>query len=123
MCLLVYNQVTLNYYLNSFLKTEKDLKNLKESYKKILICFSVIIPHFSNECLEDLDMNNNISWPQYDKKALEDEEVQFVIQINSKKRTLLKVKKDKIVDKYLNNKKIKKIVFVENRLMNILINE
>ena len=58
-------------YLNSFLKTEGDLKNLKESYKKILICFSVIIPHFSNECLEDLDMNNNINWPQYDKKTLE----------------------------------------------------
>ena len=136
-----YNVIIANMYetynyLNSFLKAEKDLKNLKESYKKILICFSVIIPHFSNECLEDLNMNNNITWPQYDKKALEDEEVQFVIQINSKKRTLLKVKKgilkqelleiakkDKIVDKYLNNKKIKKIIFVENRLMNILINE
>ena len=136
-----YNVIIANMYetynyLNSFLKAEGNLKNLKESYKKILICFSVIIPHFSNECLEDLDMNNNITWPQYDKKALEDEEVQFVIQINSKKRTLLKVKKgilkqelleiakkDKIVDKYLNNKKIKKIIFVENRLMNILINE
>ena len=136
-----YNVIIANMYetynyLNSFLKAERDLKNLKESYKKILICFSVIIPHFTNECLEDLGMNNNITWPQYDKKALEDEEVQFVIQINSKKRTLLKVKKgilkqelleiakkDKIVDKYLNNKKIKKIIFVENRLMNILINE
>ena len=40
------------------------------------------------------------------------------------KQELLEIaKKDKIVDKYLNNKKIKKIIFVENRLMNILINE
>ena len=31
------------------------------------------------------------------------------------------VKKDKIIEKYLNNKKIKKIIFVKNRLMNILI--
>ena len=33
------------------------------------------------------------------------------------------VKKDKIIDKYLNNKEIRKVIFVENRLMNILVNE
>ena len=33
------------------------------------------------------------------------------------------VKKEKNMIKYLDNKKIKKVIFVKNRLMNILINE
>ena len=59
-----------------------------------------------------------------------------MIQINGKKRALLNVKKDiketdligiikkdKSLDKYINNGEIKKVIFVQNRLMNILINE
>ena len=59
-----------------------------------------------------------------------------MIQINGKKRTLLEtekgieksklleiVKRDKNLEKYLVEKKIKKVIFVENRLMNILLNE
>ena len=67
---------------------------------------------------------------------LEKDDLSFVIQINGKKRSILKVKKDilerelleivkkdKNTEKYLNNMEIKKIIFVKNRLMNILINE
>ena len=32
-------------------------------------------------------------------------------------------KNDKLLDKYLNNKSIKKVIFVKNRLINILVNE
>ena len=57
-----------------------------------------------------------------------------MIQINGKKRSLINaekdlkqellfelVKKDEILDKYLKNLSVKKIIFVENRLMNILV--
>ena len=33
------------------------------------------------------------------------------------------VKKDQIIEKYLAKKDIKKVIFVKNRLMNILIND
>ena len=62
--------------------------------------------------------------------------MKIVIKINGKKRSLLEVKKeikeadllkivkiDKILQKYINKKEIKKIIFVKNKLMNILINE
>ena len=68
--------------------------------------------------------------------VLENEEINFVVQVNGKKRSILSIKKgskekdimklikkDKIIDKYLNNKEIRKVIFVENRLMNILVNE
>ena len=126
---------TYNYLIN-FIKSVKNLKNLEENYRKILICFSPVIPHLTNECLDDLGLNNNIKWPEYDEKILEKEDVKFVIQINGKKRAILNTKKeilekdlleivkeDKTVNKYLKDKNIKKVIFVKNRLMNILINE
>ena len=78
------------------------------------------------------DKNN--SWPETEKKYLEKTNVDYVIQINGKKRSLINaekdlkqellfelVKKDKLLDKYLTDISIKKIIFVKNRLMNILI--
>ena len=62
--------------------------------------------------------------------------IKIIVQINGKKRLILNtfngieerelleiVKKDKIIQKYLNNKDIKNIIFVKNRLINILLNE
>ena len=126
---------TYNYLIN-YIKTKKKIKNLKENYRKILICFCPIIPHFSYECLKDLELSTDVKWPDFDKSVLSEEKINFVIQINGKKRAILnekkditetilleKLKKDKIVNKYLNKKEIKKIIFVKNRLINILINE
>ncbi len=126
---------TYNYFIN-FIKKKQDLKNLEENYKKILVCFSPVIPHFSSECLSDLNANEEIKWPNFDKSILDTAEVKFVIQVNGKKRAILNVKKDisendllklakenKSVDKYLNNVEINKVIFVQNRLLNILTNE
>ena len=126
---------TYNYLIN-YIKTKKKIKNLKENYRKILICFCPIIPHFSYECLKDLELSTDLKWPDFDKSVLSEEKINFVIQINGKKRAILnekkditetmlleKLKKDKIVNKYLSKKEIKKIIFVKNRLINILINE
>ena len=126
---------TYNYFVN-YIKKIKNVKNLKDNYRKILICFSPVIPHFSSECLREIDDTINVSWPAFNKKFLEEDKINIVIQINGKKRTILSVKrgsgeselleivkKDKIFEKYLNNYEIKKIIFVQDRLMNILINE
>ena len=126
---------TYNYLVN-FIKMHKDIKNLKENYKKIIICFFPVIPHLVSECLEDLRENKNINWPDFDKKMVEEEEISFVIQINGKKRAIINeskdiekdklldlVKKDKMIQKYINQSKINKIIFVKNRLMNILLDE
>ena len=131
------------YWLNRPSKNHKfDLLELASTqraitnYIKILTCFSQIIPHFSSECLEDLNYNDNLSWPKYNNDLLDKEKINVVIQINGRKRSLINinrgisekdllklVKEDKNCKKYLSKKEIKKIVYVENRLMNILINE
>ncbi len=136
-----YNVIVANMYetynfLISFIKKNKNLNNLKQNYSKIIVCFSPLIPHLTSECLDSLNIKEDVKWPIYDKKLLQDEDVNFVIQINGKKRDLLKIKKDakenevlKIIEynenlqKFLKNSKIKKIIFVKNRLINILLNE
>ena len=78
----------------------------------------------------------NLNWPSVNKEYLKNENIDYVIQINGKKRTVINAqidlneekilniaKNDNLLDKYLNNKSIKKVIFVKNRLLNILINE
>ncbi len=85
---------TYNYLIN-YIKTNSDIKNLEQDYKKILICFSPVIPHFTSECLDDLNSyNSQLNWPSYDQTLLNEKEVNFVVQINGKKRALLSIKKD-----------------------------
>jgi leucyl-tRNA synthetase len=136
-----YNVIIANMYetynfLYNYLKENENIKNLEENYKKILICFSPVIPHFANECLSELQVKGEINWPLYDENILKTQHIDIVVQINGKKRALLNtkkgisqtdllelIKKDRITKKYLNNINIKKIIFVKDRLINILVNE
>ena len=42
-------------FLNKEIKKKYSKKTLIENYKKILITMNPIIPHFANECLENLN--------------------------------------------------------------------
>ena len=92
------------------------------------------MPHFANECLEIIGLKEDIKWPEYNEKVVQDEKVNIVIQINGKKRGLLSLKKDidqsEIIDlikkdnklvKHLNNSEIKKQIFIKNKIMNLII--
>jgi len=134
-----YNVIVANFheaynFLNS--ETNKDINNkiLKDSYKKILLLMNPFIPHLISECLDDLGQKNEKSWPRYEEKYLEKDEVEIVIQINGKKRSSLKVKKDteenellektkkhEKIAKYIDNKSIFKHIYVRNRLINLII--
>ncbi len=124
---------TYNFLIKHLNKTLNS-NDLDECYKKILIIFSPILPHLISECLEELNYAKNNNWPLVDKKYLENKNIDYVIQINGKKRSLINaeknlkqellfdlVKKDKLLDKYLKDLSIKKVIFVKNRLMNILL--
>jgi leucyl-tRNA synthetase len=133
-----YNVIVANLYeMYNFLtkEIEKPIKKeiLIENYKKILVLMSPFIPHFSSECLGMLDQKH-IDWPNVSKDELVEEEINFVVQINGKKRSLLKVKRDineneilheiKLnteTKKILEEQKILKTIFVPNRLINIII--
>jgi len=136
-----YNVIIANIYeaynfLNKKIDEKIDSNELKDNYKKILTIMSPIIPHFTSECLKDLNLETFQKWPGVDKKFLEEDKINFVIQINGKKRAILntqkniseekllkEIKNTKSLEKLLKNKKIIKSFFVKNKLINILINE
>tara|TARA_B100001057_G_scaffold415062_1_gene432439 strand:- start:1744 stop:4284 length:2541 start_codon:yes stop_codon:yes gene_type:complete len=135
-----YNIIVANLHeAHSFLIKEilnvYKKKTLIENYQKILITIIPIIPHFANESLQMLDVNRQkIEWPKYDEKILEDDWSIIVVQINGKKRGILKLEKnieeenvykiiikDEKLNKYLINKNIKKKIFIKNKLINIIL--
>ena len=104
-----------------------------ENYQKILITMIPIVPHFSNECLKLLNAKD-VKWPNYDVSMLKEEIINIVIQINGKKRGLIQTKpniseenlfkiinKDEKLIKYLQNKDIKKKIYIKDKLLNIII--
>ena len=133
-----YNVIIANIYetynfLNKEIEKKIDSEKLKENYIKILILFSPAIPHFSSECFEDLGYDDEVRWPKANLRLVKKDKVDYVIQINGKKRAilndnrdidqeslLLKIKSNKIAEKYLKDKSINKIIFVKNRLINLL---
>ena len=89
-----YNVIIANMYetynfLNKEIQNEIDSSNLKENYIKILKLFSPVIPHFISECFESLNFDENTDWPKAEIKNLEEGKVNYVIQINGKKRAIL----------------------------------
>ena len=133
-----YNVIVANFYeMYNFLikEIDKPIKKeiLIENYKKILILMNPFIPHFSNECLNTIN-ENQINWPKISKEDLIEEDINFVVQINGKKRAILKVKRDVVekeileiiktnleIEKFLKDQSIKKSIFVPNRLINIIL--
>ena len=135
-----YNVIVANIYetynfLNKEIEGKISSEILKKNYIKILILFSPAIPHFSSECLEELGIIDN-SWPKTNLDLLIEEKIDYIVQINGKKRAILnenrdikeeallqKARSNKLIEKYLIGRNINKVIYVKNRLINILINE
>ena len=124
---------TYNFFQN-LIKEDVDGKSLLKNYKKILVIISPIIPHFASECLESIGETKTVEWPKVDKDKLKNDRINYVVQLNGKKRgmhmTKLNISEKELIDEVINNenllkffngKKIKKSFFVKNRLINILV--
>ena len=136
-----YNKIIANFHelysainkkTNSKISSEIWIKN----YSKILVVMIPIIPHFANECLSILEKKNSKNirdWPKINKNILSNEKLNFVVQFNGKTRGILNInkncneeeilnliKKEEKLNKYLNGTKIKKRIFIQNKLINII---
>ena len=134
-----YNVIIATYheiytFFKKIVENGSNFKNLKENFKKILTVMLPVIPHLANECLEKMNLNKEISWPLIEKKYLIVDNNDIVIQVNGKKRGIISIDKNasekdvineiykkKIIEKYLNNGKLIKTIYVKNRIINYLI--
>jgi len=132
-----YNKIIANFheiysFLSKQIKKSYKKNTLINNYEKILITMLPVIPHFANECLTMIN-SNAVNWPNFNENILKDEISNIVIQINGKKRGLIKAEtniseeklfdtilKDEKLSKYLNKKNIKRKIYIKNKLMNII---
>ena len=133
-----YNKIIANLhemysFFNNQINKNYTKETLLENYQKILIAMQPVVPHFSNECLEIINIFD-VQWPRYDEKMIKEEKINLVVQINGKKRNLIEIetdkteeelfeiiKKDEKIVKYIQNAQIKRKIYIKNKLINIII--
>jgi leucyl-tRNA synthetase len=134
-----YNVIVANFHeMYNFISKSIDSldreKDLKENYIKILNLLFPLLPHFSSQCLEELDNLNEIKWPIVDLKYLKSDNVEIVIQINGKKRTTINVeagknepeiilmaKNTEYFQKNCSNMEVIRNIYIKDKLLNLIV--
>ena len=93
-----------------------------------------VLPHMISEAFKDLNHDEQLQWPKTEAKYLEEKYVNMVIQINGKKKSLIKIekdlgdkeviniiKKDEKITNILSDKNLLKHIIVKNRLINFIV--
>ena len=108
-----------------------------EALKRFLILLYPLAPHISSEMWSNLNLKKNIweePWPTWNAKNLLDKEISIVVQVNGSKRSTVNCapgSSQKIVQdlaladtkvaQYLVGRPIKRVVFVKDRLINLVV--
>ena len=134
-----YNVIVANIYETyNFLIKEigrgYKSKILKENYLKILTLMMPVIPHIISEAIRDLKYDQKLNWPVVNDKYLQEKYVNIVVQVNGKKKSLVKIEKnlpdmevinkikeDEKISNILSDKNLLKHIIVKNRLVNFII--
>ena len=116
---------------------EKTEEPGRENYKLFLRILAPFTPHITEELWNALGEKKSIhvsQWPKWDEKLIIDNEVTIAVQVNGKVRAEINIKaeeeeksvKKKATEepdilKYIKGGSIKRIIYVKNRLINIVI--
>jgi len=108
-----------------------------DTIKTMILMLAPFAPHVSEELWKNLgfdDSVHNQEWPEYDPDLIREEEATLIVQVNGKLRDKIEIKIDtpeeevkKLaldqgnIQKWIGDKKIKKVIFVQNKLINFVI--
>mgnify|MGYP000939924472 CR=1 FL=1 len=122
-------------YLNEISKYDILPKKAMEDF---VIVLSPFAPHIAEELWRILGHNDSIvlkKYPDYDESKLVKQEIEFVVQVNSKIRSKIVMpinksqseyeeiaKNDPNVIKFLDGLTIRKVIYVQNKLINFIAN-
>jgi len=108
----------------------------KEVLELVTLMLAPMTPHLAEELWEMLGHNDGLwaaSWPVFDPELAKDEEVEIVVQVSGRVRGKVKVaagisqeevlklaQADSSVAGHLTNKRIVKVIYVQDKLLNIV---
>jgi leucyl-tRNA synthetase len=110
---------------------------MRFAMETLTLLLAPIVPHFAEELWGMLGNSSSIllaKWPSFLKEALEKDELVIVVQVNGKLRSKFFVAtdvaeetikqmalEDERAKKFTNGKKIKKVIYVKGKLVNIVV--
>jgi leucyl-tRNA synthetase len=122
-------------FVNAYQTSEVGLN--KKDLSDFLKILSPFIPHLTEELWQTKEFSGACceqKWPKYDPKLIEDKIVLLIVQVNGKVRDKIEIKSglnqkevEKVVMKsekiiaLIGKSEVKKIVFIPNKLINIVI--
>ena len=109
-----------------------------EYMKGFVKMIAPLMPHLAEELWSQFNESETITyqpWPTYDEKALVEDEVEMIVQVNGKVRAKIKMAKDadnkdvedaalanEHVHSFVDGKDVKKVIVIPNRIGNIVVN-
>ncbi|GIW65815.1 MAG: leucine--tRNA ligase [Candidatus Parcubacteria bacterium] len=118
----------------NFLSDKSISKKNWLNFIKLLYPFA---PHLAQEIWQSFGKKSLLEkeiWPDYDNRYIDEDNIILIIQVNGKKRDELVIKKNlnfedvkkmilarEKVKKFIKDKKIKKFIFIQDKLINIVI--
>ena len=110
-------------------------KVITEGTSILLRLLSPITPHITHDLWRELGFGEDVmtaAWPEPDPAALEQDEIDYVVQVGGKTRGNVKVPKSadqktaetmavEAVKKYIDGKTVRKIIIVPGRLINVVV--
>ncbi|MBC7073893.1 leucine--tRNA ligase, partial [Candidatus Parcubacteria bacterium] len=116
------------------MEKEKEIK--KGLFEKLILILAPFVPHFAEEIWERLGKKPSIfdqKWPKPKEELIREEIFKLIVQVDGKVRDVLEAKvgisqkeaesmalQSEKIKKWLQNKKIQKVVFVQDKLINFV---
>lgn len=124
----------LMVFVNEAYKVEVLPVEYMEGFVKMI---APLMPHLAEELWSQFNESETITyqpWPTYDEKALVEDEVEMIVQVNGKVRAKIKMAKDadnkdvedaalanEHVHSFVDGKDVKKVIVIPNRIVNIVV--
>jgi leucyl-tRNA synthetase len=109
----------------------------RELLEPLVIMMAPYAPHIAEELWQVMGHEGSVfsaRWPSYDEKLASSGDVEIAVQINGKLRSRLVVPRgmaeqdvmsrvlaDEAVKKFVDGQKVKKVIFVQDRLVNLVV--
>jgi leucyl-tRNA synthetase len=118
-------------------KLRDEHSNDRQVVESLVIMVAPFAPHFAEECWERLGHDSSVfdaRWPEWDETLVVEDQVEVVIQVSGKTRSRVSVprdaeqgavvaaaQEDAAVRRFTEGREVRKVVYVPNRLLNLVV--
>jgi leucyl-tRNA synthetase len=109
----------------------------RDSVEPLIVMLAPYAPHIAEELWEVMGHKTTVfqaTWPSYDERLASAGDVEIAVQVNGKLRSrlvvprgmaekdvLARVLADEAVKKFVDGNKVKKVIYVQDRLVNLVV--